>query len=190
MKIGFTGAGSTGKTTTLELIKDHISIPVLPSTTRQVFERWGINEDAQENMSPEDKWKLQKDIFDNRFNTENQAGEDFISDRTLLDNYAYCKLRCYLAITEEEDNELKQKVIDNLKNYDAVFYFPMTFRPVPDGLRQANFTFLTIIDSIIFSFLSREYGNGYIVPKGTPEFRAEYVLERIRSIQTRMSFGG
>lgn len=185
MKIGFTGAGSTGKTTTLELIKDKLDIPVLPSTTRQVFEKWGINEDAQETMSSEEKWKLQKDIFENRFNTEFQAGNSFISDRTLLDNYAYCKLRCYLAITEEEEKELKKRVLDNLKTYDAIFYFPMTFKPVPDELRQANYTFLTVIDSIIFSFLSRDYGDGYIVPKGTPEFRAEYVLEQINYLKEK-----
>tara|TARA_B100000745_G_C20136055_1_gene389399 strand:- start:583 stop:1143 length:561 start_codon:yes stop_codon:yes gene_type:complete len=184
MKIGFTGAGSTGKTTTLNLIKDEVNVPILPSSTREVFKKWNIKEDQQENMSPEDKLLLQNDIFDMRDRIEIEAGHSFISDRVLLDNFAYSLLRCYLAMGREMVDSKEAQVLENLKTYDLLFYFPITFTPIQDEMRHANYALLKTIDSIIYAFLTKHGFDFITVPAGSPEDRAKYVLSFITEMES------
>lgn len=156
MRIGFTGTGGAGKTTTLNsMVKaDPTLPPVLLSRTRRVFERWGLTESQQEDMSPEDRWLLQKDIFSSRLEAESECS-DFISDRTILDSFAYCIHRCYQVIDDTSFHELKSMVIDNLIKYDVIIYFPITtkFNPPDDGMRQQGFAYRYQIDSLIKSVL-------------------------------------
>jgi thymidylate kinase len=173
-RIGLTGAGGVGKTTVFNLLND-VDLPKLGSVTRRVWNRWGITEADQENMSPEDRLKLQFDIFAEREKAELEIGDDFISDRTLLCHYAYCVFRNYGLITDKEFEDLELRVVANLSTYDWIFYFPMTFTPHSDGLRQTGNAYNACIDGLIFRFLEK-FSIPYVrIKNGTPEVRAEQI---------------
>lgn len=186
MKIGFTGAGGTGKSTVLEHLLSDAKFtqcpPVLRSTTRQVYERWGIDEAAQERMTPEDRYRLQNDIFENRLANEQNYKDGFISDRTLLCNYAYCVFRNYTMIGNEEFAALEGKVAANLMAYDVLIYFPMYFTPAPDGMRQDGNAYNASIDGLIFRFLNKHSIPHTTLQMGSPQDRAEAVRDLIDGV--------
>ena len=181
-RIGFTGAGGTGKTTVLnaldrnEFVK---SLPRLSSPTRLVYARWGITEADQLHMTGDEKLRLQMEIFEERVRAEDNVGETFLSDRTLLDNYAYCLFRNYEMIDRHSLDMLESQVRANLKLYTHIFYFPILFDPPSDGFRQTGYAYNRMIDSIIHAFLSRNGVAAYTVPMGSPEERAHFILSRI-----------
>lgn len=154
MKIGFTGAGGTGKTTALALITPTLGLPILPSPARAVFARWGITEADQEAMTVEDKIKLQTEIYEARLQQE-ETIPHFISDRTLLDNYSYHLFRCYQGISDEDLATYRDRTVANMKTYDLVFYFPLLSNVEADGFRYSNISYQTMIDSMVFSFLTK-----------------------------------
>lgn len=181
-RIGFTGAGGTGKTTVLNVLdlNEYVrGLPRLSSPTRAVFARWGITEADQESMTPDDKLRLQMEIFSERVSAEERVGDTFLSDRTLLDNYAYCLFRNYERLDRHSLELLESQVQANLKLYTHIFYFPILFDPPSDGFRQVGFAYNRCIDSIIQSFLTRNRVASFVVPMGTPEERARFVLNRI-----------
>jgi len=161
-----------------------LDIPKLGSVTRRVWNRWGITEADQEKMSPEDKLKLQFDIFEEREKAEEEMTDGFFSDRTLLCHYAYCVFRNYGMISDDEFEKLEDKVAKNLSTYDWVVYFPMTFTPPADGLRQTGNAYNACIDGLIFRFLEKHNIDYVRVSNGTPEHRAKQIALLADSLVT------
>lgn len=181
-RIGFTGTGGTGKSTVLNLIKDdaetELGTKLLPSVARKVFAEFDANESDQDSWSPHKKLDLQLAIIRARMDAESETGS-FISDRTMIDHFAYTVFRCYDSVSDEVFDSLMKDVKDNLANYDFVFYFPIHFVPPSDGMRQDGEAYRYAIDSIIRAALT-DLGVSYLtVPAGTPEERAEYVRNHI-----------
>jgi thymidylate kinase len=189
MKIGFTGAGGTGKTTTMELVKELIPLPVLPSGTRDVYRERGVIESDQESMSPQEKLDLQYAIFDRRAEVEQTAGESFIADRTLLCNFAYSQLRCYELMTEDMHRAREEQVKENLKQYDYIFYFPIYFSPKGDDIRQGNYTLTKVIDSLIFTFLEQQNVPYIKIKNQSPIRRAENIHDYVTGLYDSACWG-
>jgi hypothetical protein len=143
-----------------------------------VFARWGINEVDQENMTVEDRIRLQDEIYQARFQQEQETPE-FISDRTLLDNFAYHIARCYAGLSDPDFTACRDRTIENLKTYDLIFYFPLLPVIEVDGMRFSNLSYQTMIDGLIFSFLEKNNIPYLRVPDGTAEEKAGYILESI-----------
>lgn len=175
MKIGFTGSGGSGKTSVVTFLRGcYPTIPFLPSPARAIFAKWGITEEEQEHMSLEDKIALQNEIYEARFLQEIEY-PNFMSDRTLLDNFAYHVFRCYQGITTAEYVEFHKRTVENLKSYDHIFYFPMLEIVEEDEFRYAAASYQTMIDSIIYAFLLKNNIKFHHVPHGTPEERATWM---------------
>lgn len=183
MKIGFTGAGGTGKTTVLNVIAERFpDVPILGSPIRDVYKRWGISEIDQEKMSFDEKLKLQEDIYQTRYAKEIEYGNHFISDRTILDHYCYQQIRCYDAMDQEMFDQKTSEIKENLLSYDLIFYFPITFKQSGDDVRYANPVFQNMIDNFIIASLIKMKIPNLVVPFGTPEQRADYIATQIDSI--------
>jgi hypothetical protein len=187
MRIGFTGVGGTGKSTTMELIRETLDLPVLGSTSRSVFEKWNISESDQEKMTPQEKWKLQREIFDTRLDAEKSYVKGFLSDRTIVDNYVYCLVRCYEAINSEELSEVEKMVRKNTSQYDVIFFFSMdAFIPEDDGMRQNHIPYRRLVENAMRGALNSPLclaDHVIEVPCGTPQDRAEFVLNKITEIK-------
>lgn len=188
MRIGMTGAGGTGKTTVLNILTERYpDIPVLPSPIRSVYARWGINEEDQEKMSFEEKLKLQEDIYQTRFATEDEYGHSFISDRTVLDHFCYQQIRCYAAMTQEMLDQKRKQIKQNMKKYDLICYFPITFTPQGDDIRYGNPVYQNMIDNFIFGEINKLGLSVLTVKAGSPEDRADYIAKFIDAISDKSS---
>lgn len=172
MKIVFTGAQGTGKTTVLNDFKDK-GYDVVTEVVRNLSKKGvKINKDGDE--------KGQTKIF-NEYKKIFSEKQDFISDRGLIDVVAYT---VYLARHGKVSEEFANKQIKQLhkfvmNNMDFFYcYFPIEFDVVNDGVRDMDEEFRKEISEIILSLLGA-LGLSFILVTGTSEERVAKVQEMI-----------
>lgn len=169
MKIGFVGPGATGKSVLLHHLVENkiIECKPLPSIVRGIFKKWNIKEGDQLGFKPEDALKLQMEIIDARVEAEREAGDCFISDRTLLDHFCYTIYRCNAAMTDDQYRTLWSLVQKNMETYDAVYFFPYydsaRWHRINDGFRQASgLAYGRVMDALMQHGLKKLKSHGFL----------------------------
>ena len=177
MKIIFTGAQGTGKTSVMDALPD--SLHKIKGVTRKVIteKNLTINE-YSDNAS-------QKHIFD-AYEHQLTSTDNYIAERGLIDVLAY-------SISREKANRCSPTLIEtqfehlmkfSVKNPDAVYvYFPIEFEIVSDGTRSLDKEFQNEIDCIIHEILEElktRYGTKFITVSGSVE-------ERVKQIEKLLS---
>lgn len=177
MKIIFTGAQGTGKTSVMDALPD--SLHKIKGVTRKVIteKNLTINE-YSDNCS-------QKHIFD-AYEHQLTVNDNYIAERGLIDVLAYSISRmsvgkCSETLIETQFEHLRKF---SVKNPDVVYvYFPIEFKIVGDGTRSIDDEFQHEIDLIIHNILDdicQEFGIKYITVHGSVE-------ERVKQIEKLLS---
>jgi nicotinamide riboside kinase len=143
VKIAFVGSFSTGKTTLANLFAREWEYPLLPEVARQVVEL-GFPLDQSATAETETL------IFLKQWRAE-MSHERFVADRSIYDVLAYADW-----VMEHQDGLRKENhlwyesreiaVFDLRARYDHVFYLPIEFPIVLDGLRPDDTAFQADID--------------------------------------------
>lgn len=177
-KIGFVGAGATGKTTTLEVLQPLLGLPVYGSVVRGVFKERGVTEYAQNRMSENDKWLLQKAIFDAKVAQEETITGDGLLDRTPVDHLAYCMYRCSAHIHDTQFKELMGQAERMMDTYTHIFYFPIYDWPKDedDDFRETGLSYRWAIDRIMFGLLDTLGVEFHIMANCSPAERAQGII--------------
>ena len=151
LRIALSGASGTGKTTLATFLADHLEIPFNPVGSRSVAKSMGFD-------NPYDVDKAGKrSEFQRRLVTEKVAWEDeheqFVTDRTTLDNLVYTVFHDISAI----DASLFDIVTHGMRRYTHVIYFPTdVFCDVAgDSNRVADMTYHRLFDVAIEAFLRK-----------------------------------
>jgi hypothetical protein len=182
LRIGFTGAGGTGKTTTAKYISEKLNLPTFPSASRQVYEAEGLTEDKVLAMSGEERLELQTRIFAKKL--ELDQAHEFVTDRTILDHFAYCLAYCAPYMTNELFNKYEAMTRTHLLGaYTHIFYFPWgVWQAEGDGVRQDLQSWQSQIDALIVGYLARWVPNIHVVPQDTgADSRNMFVLTKLVS---------
>ena len=172
MKVIFTGAQGTGKTSVMDALPE--SLHKIKGVTRKVIteKNLTINE-YSDNCS-------QKHIFD-AYEHELTVNDNYISERGLIDVLAYSISRmeagrCSPTLIETQFEHLRKF---SVKNPDVVYvYFPIEFKIVGDGTRSIDEEFQHEIDLIIHNILDdiyQEFGIKYITVHGSIEERVKQI---------------
>jgi hypothetical protein len=156
MKVAFSGAGGTGKSTIALWVAEQFGIPYVGSVGREAFKLMGIeSEAAQEGMSEEKLLELQWLIF-KLLQEKRKVHKHFVTDRLILDNYVYGLRRCGGLIDAARQKEWEEMAVQDLYSFDLVFYCPTGLFPVEgDGMRVAAQGYQTLIDSAIYGLLCK-----------------------------------
>jgi nicotinamide riboside kinase len=143
VKIAFVGSFSTGKTTLANLFAREWDYPLLPEVARQVVEL-GFPLDQSATAETEAL------IFLKQWRAE-MSHERFVADRSIYDVLAYADW-----VMENQDGDRKENHLwyesreiatyDLRARYDHVFYLPVEFPIVLDGLRPDDPAFQADID--------------------------------------------
>jgi nicotinamide riboside kinase len=191
MKIAFTGAGGTGKTTLATYASEKWGLPFLTNVAREVMRQKGIeSETSQNDMTPEALLDLQYAIFQ-ALKARRESEPVFVTDRLLLDNYVYALRRCGAALTEEVRKTWEQAAVEDLYRMDLVFYTPAGLFPLKgDGMRQTDVAHQHLIDSSIYGLLckhafDRQCGHVYVVNMSDPERRHAYINALISEVSAQ-----
>lgn len=162
LRIAIVGAFSTGKTTLGEILARRLGLPLLPEAAREVVELgFRLDQDATA--------ETEALIFLKHYNNEVITPE-FVADRSLVDVMAYAGWVLDNQPERKENalwEECERLADRHLRtNYSHVFYLPIEFPPVPDGIRSTDTEFQKEIDRRIVTLL-QTYGVRYVTVTGS-----------------------
>ncbi len=173
-RIAIVGSFSTGKTTLAEAAAPKLGLPLLPEVAREIVEL-GFKLDKDATVETEAL------IFLRQYHNE-LTHPEFIGDRSLVDVMAYAS---WVLENQERRKEfaLWDTCLDiarhNLRSqYTDVFYLPIEFGIVPDGLRPLDPDFQSDIDRRLLHLLEAN-DIQYSTIKGSVEERLDAILAAV-----------
>jgi adenylate kinase family enzyme len=177
LRIVIVGSFSTGKTTLAEVLARRLELPLLPETAREVVELgFKLDKDA----TPETETLIFLKQYNNEISTD-----EFVSDRSLIDVMAYAGWvldnqphRKEVALWHECVRLAERRL---RSNYTHVFYLPIEFPIVLDGLRPDDPAFQKEIDARVLSIL-RSHDIDYDTVKGSVEERTMQIERELGRI--------
>ncbi len=174
-RIAIVGSFSTGKTTLAEVVARHLELPLLPETARQVIE---LGFKLDKGATPETETLIFLKQYNNELSTD-----EFVGDRSLIDVMAYAgwvldnQPRSKETALWDECVKLAERRLRS--NYSHVFYLPIEFPIVLDGLRPDDPEFQAEIDDRLLRIL-RSHDIDYITLKGSVEERMEQISQHLK----------
>ena len=185
MKIALTGAHGTGKSTLAkflqaEIEKRNLIASVTPEVPRMICETVNDKEYFRRGNNSRLKQSL---ILLGQLVIEEQSQKNVnvqICDRTLFDHWAYSLSLFGKEILEGNYTEVYENFISqHCKSYDKIFYLPIEFKPLDDGIRESDEKFQSEIDELIVGLLKKHNLN-YETITGSVENRCKTILETIK----------
>jgi nicotinamide riboside kinase len=175
MKVAFVGSFSTGKTTLATLFAREWDYPLLPEVAREVVEL-GFALDKSATAETETL------IFLKQWRAE-ESHDHFVADRSIYDVLAYADWVMEHNDPNRKENHLwwESRALATMAlraRYDHVFYLPIEFPIVLDGLRPDDNDFQADIDRRMRELLDT-HGIEYEVLTGTVEERQEQVRKAV-----------
>jgi nicotinamide riboside kinase len=170
-RIAIVGSFSTGKTTLAEAAAPKLGLPLLPEVAREVA-ALGFKLDKDATVETETL------IFLRQYHNE-MIHPEFIGDRSLVDVMAYASW-----VLEHQERRREFALWDTCldianhhlrSQYTDVFYLPIEFGIVPDGLRPMDPDFQTDIDRRLVELLER-FDVKYSSLTGSVEERLDALL--------------
>jgi nicotinamide riboside kinase len=143
MKVAFVGSFSTGKTTLATLFAREWDYPLLPEVAREVVE---LGFPLDKGATPETETL----IFLKQWRAE-ESHDRFVADRSIYDVLVYADWVMENNEDDRKENHLWWEsralaTMDLRARYDHVFYLPVEFPIVADGLRPDDPGFQADID--------------------------------------------
>ncbi len=180
MKIAFVGSFSTGKTTLANLFAREWDYPLLPEVAREVVQL-GFPLDQSATAETETL------IFLKQWRAE-VTHERFVADRSIYDVLAYADWVMENQDADRKENHLwyesrELAIMDLRARYDHVFYLPVEFPIVLDGLRPNDPAFQADIDGRIRHLLETADVFFHTVTGSVPA-RQEQVREVVGGVGT------
>lgn len=150
MRIAFSGSGGTGKTTLLEAVNKELDLPVIGEGIREWLAEHNFSDFKE--MKVKDVVQMQEDTLKRKMEIESQL-QNFISDRTTIDNLSYA-LRWIGSIDTEYDTWMAQYITQAMNhanaNYDIIFLLPWGELPLEkDGTRSSKQWYQYMMQNII-----------------------------------------
>jgi nicotinamide riboside kinase len=173
-RIAIVGSFSTGKTTLAEAAAPKLGLPLLPEVAREIVDL-GFKLDKDATVETETL------IFLRQYHNE-QTHPEFVGDRSLVDVMAYAS---WVLENQERRKEfaLWDTCLDIAKHhlrsqYSHVFYLPVEFGIVPDGLRPMDPDFQADIDRRMVHLLEVN-DIRYATLTGSVEDRMDALVEAV-----------
>jgi len=181
MKVAFVGSFSTGKTTLANLFAREWDYPLLPEVAREVVE---LGFPLDQNATAETETL----IFLKQWRAESMH-DRFVADRSIYDVLAYADWVMEHARDARKEDHLWTEsrliaVSDLRARYDHVFYLPVEFPIVLDGLRPDDTGFQADIDARIRALLESA-DVAYETLTGPVDARQDHVRNIVGAIGAR-----
>lgn len=180
MKVYFSGAHSSGKTTCARYVSEKYKLPLLPEVARIVLSEKELQLDTlRYNIDLVDEY--QSEVFYRQL-VEEAKCNDFVSDRSAIDNLAYSAEHARILPKLLNSPEL-ESYLSILREPDSFIFFvkPSKATLKADGVRESiNWNGVVAIDAQIKVFYEM-FNLRYF------QINAESMQERIRLIDAVLS---
>lgn len=160
-KIVFAGAGGTGKTTLMEEWSNKYNVPISRVETKSMMPE-GISSHIDiiklATQSPQDGVEFQSRLIKSRAKLFKSIDHGFVSDRSVIDSWAYYSIHNSMFDTKENNSELASITFDSLKSVDlTVLFWPDLSKSggVPyNGVRIQSLPYYNAVSSVILQTIA------------------------------------
>jgi nicotinamide riboside kinase len=173
IRVTIIGSHGTGKTVIAKLISEKLNLPLITEVARN-YDLKKI--DRKSNI---EKFRtIQKKILNDQLFYENSY-ENFVSDRSTIDNLAYWLSNCYSYASDNENEIYLSRSLNNVSNYSHIFLIKPEFSIKDDGFRDLDPIYQKKIEIIIDTILQIQKIR-YFLLTGTISERLNYALKLIK----------
>lgn len=176
MKIGLIGTGGSGSSTIASELAIKLFLPFIRSSdlTRPLLkeEKYDYSIQVEKFLATTER----EFYLVNKRIDEEKKFDNFITDRTTLESFAYA-LDNMDVFPVEQLNILQCKCLNNMKNYDKLFFVPRREEIGNNGLRTLNVFYQRKIEYIILGLISAWKLNVIHLPR--EEDQISFVLKNI-----------
>jgi adenylate kinase family enzyme len=176
-KIGICGSHGTGKTTLAGMIAAEKKLNLLTGLMRSFWTEFGVSD--FEKLPKDVRTTFQKESLMRQITAEDRL-ENFVTDRTVLDQLAYTKMSSNMSDSSIDFLLYEQLCGERLNQYTHIFYLPVEFEVEPEFLR-ADISTRHDLAVIMKEYLDKWYAGKYITISGPLEKRLEIVKEVLKS---------
>jgi predicted ATPase len=171
-KIGLCGAHGSGKTTLLNILTEKHKLNPLQRTMRDMWENFGVSD--FEKLPADVRNIFQKYALLNQINRElSEGGENFITDRTVIDNLGYTLLSS--DMTGIDLKMYQTLVLSHFQSYTHFIYIPVEFVAEQEALR-ADVTTSKTWDETVRQWLNENVRpDKYLIVSGSVEARISQI---------------
>ena len=195
MLIAISGSQGSGKTTTLNALKEK-GYPIIErKTSRSILEDWNVT--LQEvNNNPELTVKFQAEISKRKYDDEIRAS---MSDEVWFTERTHADLFTYALVTLGKDNAYSdwlQEYYDQCKTFNEIYHraFYLTaghFDIEHDGVRGSNKHYSRMVDLTMLDFTKQLVDSSKLKIIDTPNkvYRMNQIMWGITAIQNKNKTG-
>jgi nicotinamide riboside kinase len=151
-RIVITGAQSTGKTTLLKRIISYLKLPCIEEIPRKVASLLGIPKNGR--LSSIQRLLWQEGIIWWQISLE-ETFNSFISDRSLIDHWAYT---IHWLGRNNELNSIYELIKKQVQKYTHIIYIPPILPFKKNGFRSIDLDYINNIDNLIQEILEEWFG--------------------------------
>lgn len=183
MRIAFTGASGTGKTSVANQLVSKKpqalpSLTVIGVDSRALLDTLSLR--RAENINDDQYRVFQTMYFSQKILVE--AGEtSFLTERSFADGFAYWKLHCERSASQSENTMIHRICREQSLKYDHHFLFPTGFIPVEDdGYRHRDPEYHERFQALLQAILMEWDVQYTIMPHADVCSRADFILDNLK----------
>ena len=168
-KIGICGAHGTGKTTLARIISEQYNLPIISQLMRNFWQEYGVMD--FEKLPKDVRTTFQKESLLRQIDAEDST-EDFVTDRTVLDQIAYTKMSSNMAGVDLAIYE--QLCRERLNRYTHLIYLPIEFVAEAEFLR-ADINSRDELAEVMKGYLDKWFDGKFVEITGTLDERQQKI---------------
>jgi nicotinamide riboside kinase len=182
MRIGIAGSHGTGKSVLAKKLADTLELPLIEEVARNIAKKMQLEQLDPLFENKQLALEFQSNVLANQIAEEIKHINGFVSDRTVIDNYAYWSI--YGLCNYINLSRIYEKVIAHAETgYDVIFFLPIEFPVENDGFRFQCEQCRNLVEGLIMHTLIQLQSVPVVILRGDLDSRLKQAVTFVEQIE-------